>query len=224
MRNLVVFGESGVGKSSLINICAGEAVAETSSGAIGCTFEFTRYTITIDGETFGIWDTVGLDEGTYGKVPAEQAEDKLKKLLQELVKASGVDLLIYCVRGTRMRKVLQKNYALFYSVICRKKVPIVLVVTGLEHHQDDMEGWWRENGDEFRKLSMRFSDHACVTTLDPNVVQSGLLKDRCEQSRQAVRRLICKTVRTEEWRAAEKSWIDAVVSDVRGMIGSKSEE
>ncbi|KAH7913272.1 P-loop containing nucleoside triphosphate hydrolase protein [Hygrophoropsis aurantiaca] len=223
LRNIVIFGESGVGKSSLINACAGESVAQTSSGASGCTFEYSRYEITIGNETFGIWDTIGLDEGSYGRVPATQAEDNLKKLLHDLAKASGVDLLVYCVRGARMRKALQRNYTLFHSAICRKKVPIALVVTGLENHEGDMESWWKDNGHEFQKLNMHFCGHACVTTLNQAVVPSSLLRTRCEHSRDTIRRLIADSVHAKEWRAAERTWMDAVMADVRGMLGPGEE-
>ncbi|KIJ68047.1 hypothetical protein HYDPIDRAFT_71034, partial [Hydnomerulius pinastri MD-312] len=127
-KNVVVFGESGVGKSSLINLIAGEQVSQTSSGAAGCTFEYKRYLLNLNDQQYGVWDTAGLDEGTYGTVPAEKAEAYLKQLLRDLVKAGSIDLLVYCVRGTRIRSALLGNYHIFYSAICRKKVPIVIVV------------------------------------------------------------------------------------------------
>ncbi|KAF9222657.1 hypothetical protein BS17DRAFT_175542 [Gyrodon lividus] len=84
-RNVVIFGESGVGKSSLINMIAGHEVAKTSSSGMGCTFQSSRYRMPITGEMFHVWDTAGLDEGIYGRVPAEMAERYLaKKLVRDL--------------------------------------------------------------------------------------------------------------------------------------------
>ncbi len=41
--NVIIFGETGVGKSSLINMIAGTPSAAISSSAIGCTFESVGY-------------------------------------------------------------------------------------------------------------------------------------------------------------------------------------
>ncbi|KAF9231201.1 hypothetical protein BU15DRAFT_11629, partial [Melanogaster broomeanus] len=83
-RNIVIFGDSGVGKSSIINMLTG------SSSAIGPTFESSNYMIPINDETFSVWDTTGLDEGTHGRVLAEVAEKNLTKLLRELGGANGI--------------------------------------------------------------------------------------------------------------------------------------
>jgi len=93
----------------------------------------------------------------------------LKLLLLDLSKASGIDLLIYCVRGTRIRTALLTNYNLFYSAICRKKVPICLVVTGLENQEGNMDTWWLKNERQFSTLQMYFDNYACVTTLESSV-------------------------------------------------------
>ncbi|KIK94576.1 hypothetical protein PAXRUDRAFT_121870, partial [Paxillus rubicundulus Ve08.2h10] len=162
--NIVVFGESGAGKSSLINVIAGRSDAATSSRAIGCTFEHRKYDVEVHGKRYAIWDTAGLDEGSHGRVPAERAEENLEQLLRELIRANGIDLLIYCIRGSRLRKALINNYNLFYSAICRKKVPIALVVTGLENYEGQMEEWWAANEADFATLKMHFDSHVCVTT------------------------------------------------------------
>ncbi|OAX32309.1 hypothetical protein K503DRAFT_727146, partial [Rhizopogon vinicolor AM-OR11-026] len=119
-RNIVIFGEAGSGKSSVVNVIAQNQVAATSGSAAGCTFRYERHEVEISGENFVLFDTVGLDEGTTGN-----------GLLRELTspKSDGISLLVYCVRGVRVSRALLRNYNLFYSAICRKKVPIVVVVT-----------------------------------------------------------------------------------------------
>ncbi|KAH7928907.1 P-loop containing nucleoside triphosphate hydrolase protein [Leucogyrophana mollusca] len=223
-RNVVVFGESGVGKSSLVNIIVGSGVAKTSSGAAGCTFDYSRHEAIIDGRPFGIWDTAGLDEGDYGTVPAAKAEENLKGLLRDLVKANGVDLIVYCVRATRVRKALQKNYNIFYSAICRKKVPIVIVVTGLENYEGEMDGWWRDNEKEFMALNMRFDGHACVTTLDLNVVKSDILLARREESQRKVRDLIVSRCSSRRWSTDGRTWSNAAISGMRSITRSQKRQ
>jgi putative ribosome biogenesis GTPase RsgA len=45
--NFIIFGEMGVGKSSLINLIAGKDVTKTSSGAQSCTLDSTEHTINL---------------------------------------------------------------------------------------------------------------------------------------------------------------------------------
>ncbi|KAN0091363.1 hypothetical protein V8E55_004929 [Tylopilus felleus] len=217
-RNIVVFGESGVGKSSLINQIAGRSIAATSSGAKGCTFRHRKYELQVDDTPYAIWDTSGLDEGTYGTVPAEIAEEHLKQLLRDLTRANGIHLLVYCIRASRLRKTLLNNYNLFYSAICRKKVPIVAVVTGLENYEGEMEDWWAANETEFTMLKMHFDGHACVTTLNPDKVNSPILKQRCHASRETVLPLIASTCARDRWGTEQDGWVSAALADVRAMF------
>jgi len=167
-RNIVIFGESGSGKSSVINAITQAQRAETSSSAAGCTFCYKKHEVEISDENYILFDTVGLDEGTAGTVPAAEAVENLKSLLRELMspRSNGIGLLVYCVRSVRLSRVLLRNYNLFYSVICRKKVPIVVVVTGLENQEPTMDSWWDANETVFKKYGIYFEDHACVS-LDP---------------------------------------------------------
>jgi hypothetical protein len=76
----------------------------------------------------------------------------------------GVNLLVYCVHGPRIKESTVNNHKMFYSVFCKKKVPIVIVIviTGLEN-EDNMDAWWNENELAFMKHNMHFSDHLCGT-------------------------------------------------------------
>jgi GTP-binding protein EngB required for normal cell division len=217
-RNIVVFGESGVGKSSLINQIVGRSIAATSSGAKGCTFHHKKYELQVEDTQYAIWDTAGLDEGTYGTVPAEIAEEHLKLLLRDLTRANGIHLLVYCVRATRLRKTLLNNYNLFYSAICRKKVPIVAVVTGLENYEEEMADWWISNETEFAMLKMHFDGHACVTTLNADKVNSPILKQRCHASREAVLSLIANACPRDSWGTEQDGWVSVALADVRAMF------
>jgi predicted GTPase len=46
-HNIVIFGQTGAGKSSIINMLAGKPVAEVSECASGCTSSNKRYSIRI---------------------------------------------------------------------------------------------------------------------------------------------------------------------------------
>lgn len=162
--NIILFGETGVGKSSVINLIAGRRIADTSPDVQGCTMSFKPYSFPVNGRTFHIWDTVGLEEpemGVNGYLPAiEQACD----LINQLTRQGGVDLLLFCIRGNRVTATTQSNYRLFYEVLCRSQVPIAVVVTHLER-EADMEKWWDRNVESLEKYGIKAAAHACVTGL-----------------------------------------------------------
>ncbi|EIW86070.1 P-loop containing nucleoside triphosphate hydrolase protein, partial [Coniophora puteana RWD-64-598 SS2] len=189
--NVIIFGESGVGKSSLINMLSGDdnASAAVSNQALGCTFETEPYRVTIDEREYVLWDTAGLNEGSKGSVTADEACEKLVHLLQQL--RGGVHLLVYVVRGTRLRSIVKINYDIFQRVVFRGQVPIVLVATGLEN-EDRMENWWDENGGDLAGNGLQFDGHACVTTTKGKRLKSGehMLEEEYAQSRDLVRALI----------------------------------
>ncbi|KAG2145196.1 P-loop containing nucleoside triphosphate hydrolase protein [Suillus clintonianus] len=195
--NVVIFGETGAGKSSLINLILGSEMAETSCDAKGCTPGTKEYVhdIAIQNKILKVklFDTAGLNEGSEGTVPAEEARKVLKKFLQKRMGQDGIHLLIYCVQGAKQgpqgMKALCRNYKLCSEVTGR--IPIVLVVTGLENMQEEMEDWWKYNERFISEHKMTFAGHACITTLPGDAT----LKERHDQSHLAVCKLIeeCST-------------------------------
>jgi tRNA U34 5-carboxymethylaminomethyl modifying GTPase MnmE/TrmE len=61
--NIVIFGETGAGKSSLVNLITGTQSAPTSSDALGCTTKTTVYEhdIVVQNKTLKVklFDTAG---------------------------------------------------------------------------------------------------------------------------------------------------------------------
>ncbi|TFK19611.1 hypothetical protein FA15DRAFT_548289, partial [Coprinopsis marcescibilis] len=172
--NVIIFGETGVGKSSVINMIRGEAArdqAPVSSGAVGCTFSSQGYEAVIDGQKYMLWDTAGLNEGLRGTVDPQQAILNLVELFEKL--DGRVHLLVYCIRGKRFRQVVKDNYDLFYTRLCKSNVPIVVAVTGLENEMPDMDNWWKENADDFKEYRMRFGGHACITSTRGKPLKDG---------------------------------------------------
>ena len=194
---------------------AGKHITQTSNNAVGCTFRSQCYQILLDSFNVNLWDTAGLDEGTEGTVPAKQAENSLKAFLRQITRWNGIDLLLYCVRGTRVRQALLRNYNIFYAAICRKKVPVALVVTGLENYEGDMEGWWIENEKDLMKHGMRFDAHACVTTIHSD---HPAIQDRLKQSRETLRYLVQANLDGATWRAGEESLMSTSFPDARALL------
>ncbi|KAG1724273.1 P-loop containing nucleoside triphosphate hydrolase protein [Suillus lakei] len=183
---VVVFGETGVGKSSLINLMAGEEVANISPDIQRCTMHWQEYTISFGGDSYKVFDTVGLEEPGLGIKGYLETVENAYRLVKALDREGGIDLLLFCVRAGRLTATLQSNYRLFHEFLCEKKVPIVLVITGLEREKR-MEDWWNRNKRDFEKFRIQVAGHACITAASG---LDGRQKDLYEESRIIVRNLV----------------------------------
>ncbi|KAN0075499.1 P-loop containing nucleoside triphosphate hydrolase protein [Tylopilus felleus] len=162
--NIVLFGETGVGKSSVINLIAGHQVASVSPDAKGCIFSSKRYSFRVGGRAFRIWDTVGLEKPKMNAVEYVAAIEGTHSLIQQLAKRGGLDLLLFCILGNSITTTTQGNYRLFHGALGRSQVPIALAITCLER-EPDMEAWWTRNQANLERCGIEVAGHACVTRL-----------------------------------------------------------
>jgi hypothetical protein len=175
----------------------------------------TPYSAYIGGIEYRLHDTVGLGEAERGTVSPSDAVTDLLSLISRL---DGVSLLVYCVRGPRVKHDTVKNYAMVYEY-CEREVPIVIVVTGLENEYP-MEGWWAENEASYTNSGMFFGGHACVTATRGKRNRFG---KEYEESVARVRELIQKSRLGSPWRAMVTSTSTSTSSElaVAGIIGGK---
>ena len=89
--NILVIGCYHVGKSTLINTLFfdGEEKAREGASMNPCTSEVDRYTTQVDGITFNVYDSPGLQDGTGG--------DR-SYILEMAKKCPTLSLLIYCTK------------------------------------------------------------------------------------------------------------------------------
>ncbi|KAG2140959.1 P-loop containing nucleoside triphosphate hydrolase protein [Suillus bovinus] len=186
IKKIVLFGASGVGKSSILNLIAGEGVAKTSLGARSCTLHWQDYAIDFDGESYKVFDTVGLEEPQLKIDDYLNSVENAYTLVRELDKQGGIDLLLFCMRAGRVSATLQSNYRLFYEFLCEKKVPIVLAITHLEN-QERMEDWWDQEHKTIQQYRIDVAGHACITAADK---LEGRCKILYEQSQVTIRELV----------------------------------
>ncbi|KAI6026358.1 hypothetical protein BKA83DRAFT_4242304 [Pisolithus microcarpus] len=143
--NIVLFGETGVGKSSS-----------------------TKYDILVDSQPYAVYDTVGLEEPQMGVNGYYDAIEKAYTLIKTLGDSGGIHLLLFCMRGGRITATAQSNYRLFHEFLCDRKVPIALIFTGLEREQK-MEAWWERNQASIKRFGIHSVGHACITAVqDPD--------------------------------------------------------
>ncbi|KAE9405896.1 hypothetical protein BT96DRAFT_934633 [Gymnopus androsaceus JB14] len=216
--NVIFFGSTGCGKSSIVNMLLDREMAPMSSGAVGCTFDNNAYSVTIEKKEYQLFDTTGLDEGTAGTVVSKDAILKLYQLLRSL--QDGVTLLVYCMRGPRITETLERNYSIFHDGFCRGKVPIVIVITGLEDHEPDMDSWWTKNKEAFDKYKMNVAGHACITATRGKRTKNGEPEFRNDEeynkSREVLRDLIVETcMKAKPWKLESNDWFVTILKWLR---------
>ncbi|CAG8701357.1 2325_t:CDS:2, partial [Acaulospora colombiana] len=207
--NIIVLGETGSGKSSVINMLHGSREAKVSNGAKGETFKNECYEKVLRERTINVFDTVGLDEGDQGTCAAEQAIRNLYGLIRQL--ENGVNLLVYILRAPRITKTDQTNYDLFYKQLCCSAVPIVLVVTGLED-EEDMGKWWFDNENIFNDYGMKFAESACITATKGKLKKGVYtLQEEYDESKIKVQDLIAKHYSRVPWKMPKLLWLQRMV-------------
>ncbi|KAG2738229.1 hypothetical protein P692DRAFT_20882811 [Suillus brevipes Sb2] len=191
--NVLLFGETGVGKSAIINLIMGKDVAETSPDLQTCTLQHTSYEVNLGDRRFKLWEVSSIE--SMGDFGAPFTTWRLKKSYKKLYKDDGVCLLLYCMRGTRAHRAFIKDYKFFTdivgsSVTVAGGVPVAAVVTDLGGYPEDMDGWWAKNKGSLESLGMRFTAHACITSQHDYPNASLTMRARRHRSEQVIRTLI----------------------------------
>ena len=179
----LIFGESGVGKSSIVNMLFDENKAVTSDAAIGCTFQHEKYSMVHEGENvLQIFDTVGLSEADKGLVKGTEAISNLVQLLDSL--GEGINIIIHCIKKGTILQSSHNNYNIFVEGMCKNKVPVILAVTGCEQ-DDPMNKWWEgENSNTFTTnkdiVLNRFNMKQVKACVCMTTIRDGLFADCCK--------------------------------------------
>lgn len=162
-KNIILFGETGADKSLLVNLMAGKEVSIASPDLQRCTMHWEDYVIDLGDETYKVFDTIGLEEPQLGIREYLESVDSAYRLVKELDRQGGVDLLLFCIRPCRINATLYSNYKLFHDYLCEGNVPIVLVITHLER---EMADWWERVQSKFERYGIRVAGHACILAAD----------------------------------------------------------
>ncbi|KIK34970.1 hypothetical protein CY34DRAFT_812527 [Suillus luteus UH-Slu-Lm8-n1] len=214
IRNIVIFGESGVGKSSVINLLAGRQVAKTSPDTKHCTLRYEAYNITIRDVPYRIYDTAGVDGNRMDPSGFLDAVTNADKLMKELRDRGGVHLLLYCIKAGRIPPTFITNYRLFYEFFFEEKIPVALIVTHLER-EDPMDHWYTRNKGSFDRHAVKCVDHACITAaanLDPKY------RKQCNESKEVAMDLIARHQHTVvDWNGGE-GWLARFIGKLKDIL------
>ncbi|MFL2095272.1 GTPase [Marinilactibacillus psychrotolerans] len=126
--NVLVIGNSGVGKSTLINAVLGDDKAKTGYGSSGITQKLEIYEN--EEVPFRIIDTVGFEPSFMKQQKAINAVKKWSKnSVKEDDENTKINLIWFCIEGTT-RKLFSKTIKdLSRATAMWKSVPIVVVIT-----------------------------------------------------------------------------------------------
>ncbi|KIJ67507.1 hypothetical protein HYDPIDRAFT_38019 [Hydnomerulius pinastri MD-312] len=210
--NVVLFGETGVGQSSVINLIAGKPLAKVSPDADGCTMASVAYRVTLESWDFCIYDTVGLEQPDVGVNDYLAAIEQAFTLIRCVGAAGGVHLLLFCLRGNRITATVQSNYRLFYEVLCNKKVPIALVFTGLER-EGNLEDWWVRNESKIKGYGVHSIGHACITAVKDGPFSR---EDKYVESQKKIRALLTEhAAGSSAFRMESEDWLTTFLKRFR---------
>ncbi|KAG8216709.1 P-loop containing nucleoside triphosphate hydrolase protein [Butyriboletus roseoflavus] len=196
-KTVVIFGETGVGKSSVINLMAGAEVAATSANLEGCTMHATEYSFSLPGErSFRVYDTVGLNEPEMGVNTFFGAIEKAHQLITSLHHAGGIDLLLFCIRGGRNHRHNATQLSLVFRI------------------SDVMETWWDKNERIFQSYDMHSVAHACITAVPPRVT---MFAEKRAESQGALREMLhnSSSEPNSPYVKDARSWFASMISQLR---------
>ena len=109
---LLVIGETGVGKSTLINNLLGEEVASEGHNVESATSAVRCYIGEIEGVPVKLYDTPGLGDSR------SERDDEYLKEIRKLIETETIHLIIYCFKmtETRMRRSLIRTFEQYTKI------------------------------------------------------------------------------------------------------------
>lgn len=126
--NILVIGNSGVGKSTLINAVLGEERAETGWGTSGTTEDLTIYES--EKLPFRIIDTIGFEPSLLREYRAVNAVKKWSRdCAKEGHEDHQINVIWFCVEGTSSKLFPKTIKDLSKATAMWPSVPVIVVIT-----------------------------------------------------------------------------------------------
>lgn len=128
--NVLVIGNSGTGKSTLINAVLGEDCAKTGGGTSGVTDKLEIYESKDPKVPFRIIDTIGFEPSFMKRRAAINAVRKWSKNAAKDGNAdTDINVIWFCVEGTSRKLFPDAIKSLSRATELWKSVPVIVVIT-----------------------------------------------------------------------------------------------
>ena len=130
--NIIIIGNTGVGKSTLLNKVLKEKLAKTNFGD-ACTMGPPKPYESENAKGIRIWDSRGIENGKYN---LETAFSDIKNTIENLIKENDPNKFIhciwYCIKSNRFTEEESDNLKRCYDSYI-EKLPIIVVFTQSEN-------------------------------------------------------------------------------------------
>ena len=123
--NILVFGNEGIGKSTLINTLIGEEKAKTGIG-VGVTQEFELFESKIL-KGYRFWDSKGLSPDYHIIKSLDALKKKIEEINDKKVIDDQIDCLWYCISRERFNNYEFEDFLLPLIEEFNKKIPLIII-------------------------------------------------------------------------------------------------
>jgi GTPase Era involved in 16S rRNA processing/uncharacterized protein (DUF697 family) len=128
--NVLVIGNSGVGKSTLVNAVLGEDKAVVGGGDAGVTKSIEVYVSKDPKVPFRIIDTIGFEPSLVKRHNAIKAvRDWSKRAAKDGDPDTDINVIWFCVEGTSKKLFPEAIHALSKATKLWESVPVIVVIT-----------------------------------------------------------------------------------------------
>jgi hypothetical protein len=152
--NIIIVGNTGVGKSTLLNTVLKEQLAKTAFGD-ACTMGVPKPYESEKAKGIRIWDSRGIENGKYN---LQTAFNDIKNTIDYLINENDPDKFIhciwYCVRSNRFTDEEEENLNNYYNSYI-EKLPIIVILTQSENqsYTDEMMKNIKNKLENIKKLN-----------------------------------------------------------------------
>ena len=127
--NIIILGNTGVGKSTLLNKILKKKLAEVGHGANACTMGVPEPYESDEAKGIRIWDSRGIENGKYN---LENSFKDIENTIKNSIKENDTDKFIhciwYCIHSNRFTEDELDNLINCYDLYI-DKLPIIIIFT-----------------------------------------------------------------------------------------------